>query len=221
MKECRRIAFVGGGGKTTLLYALACRAVDEGAKVLITTTTHMWPHPGIPLSEGKPQFENGVSMVGRMGDNGKVCGVDVTGYLGLADLVLVEADGSRGLPLKAPAEHEPVIPVWVDTVIAVAGLDCVGEPIETVCHRPEQVCALLGKGPSHRLAPEDVAEVLMSPAGGRKDVGRRDFFCCLNKADDLGRQAAGKRVLEELARRGVAGMQTCFTEKERGGLCWC
>lgn len=220
MKECRRIAFVGGGGKTTLLYALARRAVDKGAKVLITTTTHMWLHPGIPLSEEKPQFENGVSMVGRMGDNGKVCGVDVTRYLGLADLVLVEADGSRGLPLKVPAEHEPVIPVWTDTVIAVAGLDCVGEPIETVCHRPEQVCALLGKGPGYRLAPEDVAEVLMSPAGGRKDVGGRDFFCCLNKADDLGRQAAGKRVLEELARRGVAGMQTHFTEKERGGLCW-
>ena len=27
--------------------------------------------------------------------------------------LIIEADGSRQLPLKAPAEHEPAIPPWV------------------------------------------------------------------------------------------------------------
>jgi len=220
MRGCDRIAFVGGGGKTTLLYAMARRAVDGGAKVLITTTTHMWPHPGIRLEPGRPTFENGISMLGRLDADGKVRGVDVAEYLDLADLALVEADGSRGLPLKAPAEHEPAVPPWANTVIAVAGLDCLGQRIAESCHRPERVCALLGKGAGHRLAPEDVAEVLASPSGGRKNVGERAFRCVLNKADDPQRWEAARQILEELARRGVIGTQTHFQEKERGGLCW-
>ena len=46
----------------------------------------------------------------------------------VAGVVIAEADGARLRPLKAPAEHEPVIPPAADAVVAVAGLDSVGAP---------------------------------------------------------------------------------------------
>lgn len=226
MARHSRVALVGGGGKSTLLYALAKQALDADAKVLVCTTTHMWPHPGIEVLGDragiqKALSEKGIAMFGVMGSNGKVgAGESVEDYLGLADVILTEADGSRGLPLKAPAAHEPVIPAWADAVIAVAGLDCLARPISQACHRPEQVCALLGKETQHLLTPEDVADVLSSPHGGRKDVAGRDFRCGLNKADDPRRQAWGEKIKEKLKARGIRSAVTAFVEKERGGLCW-
>ena len=47
----RLIALVGGGGKTSTLYALAREAVDRGRGVVVTTTTHIMPHPRLPLTD--------------------------------------------------------------------------------------------------------------------------------------------------------------------------
>lgn len=44
------------------------------------------------------------------------------------DFVLVEADGSRRLPVKAPAVYEPVIPPGTDLVVGVIGLDALAVP---------------------------------------------------------------------------------------------
>ena len=226
MDRHTRIALVGGGGKTTLLYALARQAVDTGAKVLVTTTTHMWPHPGILLADSRVGIEEGlrrrgVAMLGKLGNAGKVGGMeDAEEYLALADVVLAEADGSRSLPLKAPAEHEPVIPMWAEAVIAVAGLDCVGEKISQVCHRPEQVCRLLGKAMDERVTPRDAAAVLSSLDGGRKAVEDRAFRGALNKADTPLRAGYGEFIQKELDGLGIPSAVTSFQEKERGGICW-
>ena len=45
-------------------------------------------------------------------------------------LVLIEADGARRLPLKVPAEHEPVIPEMTTHVLSVYGLDSIGKRSE-------------------------------------------------------------------------------------------
>ncbi len=51
--------------------------------------------------------------------------------------MIIEADGARKLPIKAPAEHEPVIPEFVNTVITVIGLSGLGKPLtEEWVHRP-------------------------------------------------------------------------------------
>lgn len=226
MERDRRIALVGGGGKTTLLYALAREAWERGRRVIITTTTHILPHPGIPLAGDKEALmvgvaDKGIAMAGRMGPEGKVgMAEDIGGWAGLGDIILIEADGSRGLPLKAPAAHEPAIPPWADVVIAVAGLDCIGKPIKEACHRPERVCALLGREEDHRLNPGDVAEIFMSLDGGRKDVGLRTFRCVLNKADGPQREQDGREIQALLRANGVGSVITQFAEEERGGLCW-
>ena len=115
---------------------------------------------------------HGVVTVGTVFRGDKLSGAGTPEELRrAADVVLVEADGAKRLPLKAPAEYEPVIPPCADAVAAVAGMDAVGQAVGAVCHRPERVCALLGAGAEHVLTPEDVALLLANPQGGRKGVG--------------------------------------------------
>jgi probable selenium-dependent hydroxylase accessory protein YqeC len=59
--------------------------------------------------------------------------------------LLIEADGSHTCPLKAPAEHEPAIPDFAQTIIVVAGLKGLGKPLtKHWVHRPEKFAELSG-----------------------------------------------------------------------------
>ena len=222
----RLVALVGAGGKTSTLYALARQGVDGGKKVVITTTTHILPHPALPLAGSLEELaallaDRPAATWGRYALPDKLSGGGPpAAALAVADLVLVEADGARLHPLKAPAGHEPVIPPEADAVVALAGLDCIGQTVGAVCHRPERVCALLGVGMDHVLAPADVAAVLSHPQGGRKGVGAgMAFRCLLNKADNPAREALGREIQSILAQNGIVSAVTHYTERERGGLC--
>ena len=50
MNKHRAVAMVGGGGKSSTMYALARGARDAGKRVVVTTTTHMMPHPKLVLT---------------------------------------------------------------------------------------------------------------------------------------------------------------------------
>ena len=64
----------------------------------------------------------------------------------LFDFILVEADGAKRKPIKAPADYEPVIPSSTTLVIGVIGLDALGKAIdEETIHRCELFCSLTGK----------------------------------------------------------------------------
>ena len=225
----RTVALVGAGGKTTTLYALARQARDGGRTVVVTTTTHIRRHPRLPLTDGADGAavralleQYGVITAGTVFRGDKLSApADVAALARAADVVLVEADGARMLPLKAPAEHEPVLPACADAVVAVAGMDCVGRPVEEICHRPQRVRALLDVGEGHLLTPADVAGLLASPRGGRKGVGEAVAFrCILNKADTPVRLAHARDAAAELAKRGIHSAITHYTGEERGGLCW-
>lgn len=226
MAAHRLVALVGAGGKTSTLYALAKEGVEAGRRVVVTTTTHMMPHPGLPLTDHMEELPDLLERhpAVTLGQFLRPDKLSEAGQpeecLRWADLVLVEADGARLRPLKAPADHEPVIPHGAAAVIAAAGLDCLGRSIGEICHRPERVRALLGVGEDHILTPADVAAVLSSPQGGRKGVTEEMAFrCLLNKADTPQRQAWGAEIGEILARQGIISAVTHYTEKERGGAC--
>lgn len=228
MDRHRVVTLVGGGGKTTSMYALAHEAREAGKTVIVTTSTHIMPHPGLFLTdEGdrgalKTLLERyGIVTVGRLDRRDKMTGGDVSACADAADIVLVEGDGARIRPLKVPAEYEPVIPPETAAVLAVAGMDCIGRTIGDICHRPEQVCALLDKPLGHTVAPADVAEILSSPRGGRKSVEAETAFrCILNKADSPERFSAAEEIAAILSQRGIASAITSYTEEEQGGLCW-
>ena len=122
----------------------------------------------------------------------------------IADYVLVESDGAKGLPLKAPAEHEPVIPAETSLVVAVAGLDGLGKPISETVFRPALYAALLGMDEQHMLVPADLARVLTHPQGQRKCVlpGMR-FGIVLNKADSEADKHAALQVALKLDQNSV------------------
>lgn len=187
-------ASVGGGGKTTVLFALAAEWAEsggDGLSVLTTSTRMTIPREGrtLPLVLGRTESSRAGALqdirarglqavvvgAGR-GDRERVLGVEANWPhhavdSGLASLVAVEADGSKGRPFKAPAEHEPVIPDSVDVVAAVIGAGVFGRALdERAVHRPERVAALSGAALGDDVTPELAATVLMSPEGGRKGV---------------------------------------------------
>lgn len=217
------VSLVGGGGKTTLLYALSEHCARRGWRVLAGTTTHIrQPKRNFAAADAdvKALWAAGAfAVLGTPDGSGKLTAPpprQLEHWMEQADAVFLEADGAKCLPCKAPAAHEPVILPESDIVLAVAGLSAVEKPLETVCFRLETACALLGAAPETLLTPELLARLLASEAGGRKQVGERQFYAVLNQADDAARRALGEETQKLLWERfRVRSVLTRFSEGER------
>ncbi len=158
--KCITISVIGAGGKTSTLFWLAEAFYRQGKRVLLTTTTKMYrPEPGgchhlIIDPQANPDRKNIPSVTALFSaenaENGKVAGftpevIDELHRRGDFDVILVEADGSRGLPLKAPAGHEPCIPFLSNCVIALTGGNVLNFPaVGQRIHRWEIFSALTG-----------------------------------------------------------------------------
>lgn len=194
------VCAVGGGGKTSLLERLAREYEAEGSLVVLTTTTHTWP----PAAGGRPlvivdspddmeclrELPRGMSpVVGRgLDEAGKLVGVPPEWVRRLRDLpwaaaVLVEADGSKGLPLKAPAEWEPVLPECASLVVGLAGLDAQGIPLDDAhVHRADRLAELLQLSRGAQVPPARLVDAVLA-AYGRSLPGQAGLFVVFNKAD--------------------------------------
>jgi len=117
-------------------------AIRQRIRTAITTTTKIWVREPYALFS---HLHNGHALpdfmrVGKSVEQGKLTGLDSHEVAALGssyDLVLIEADGSKGKPLKYPADYEPVIPAFSDRVIVVAGLDALSGRIEEQVFRHE------------------------------------------------------------------------------------
>lgn len=84
---------------------------------------------------------------------------------------LIEADGAKGCGLKVPAAHEPVIPRRATTVVVMAHLDALGQPLdETTVHRAGDASLILGVPVGTLLTTAIFARVLCDETLGLKDV---------------------------------------------------
>ncbi|MGI9613048.1 MAG: selenium cofactor biosynthesis protein YqeC [Acidimicrobiales bacterium] len=211
------VAIVGGGGKTTTMFALADQL--SGTKVA-TTTTKMGhdQHWGNPVLLAPTDAEltaavvhGGVVVAWKSIDGTKAVGVDqatcdhwfneVEGI----DHVLVEADGARRRPFKAPGPLEPVIPSSSTITIIVVGADALGRVIGDQCHRPLRVAALAGCGPYERLTPERAATVLLHERGFLASVPpAARLAIVITKVDDTTTQAVADLVAALETRRSVS-----------------
>lgn len=191
------ISLVGGGGKTTLLFGLGRQLA--GRRIL-TTTTKMGRDrtEGFPVLLSPTDDELAASLVGgsaalvwSMADERKAVGIDdhtADRWFDLADHVIVEADGSRQRPFKAPAPYEPVIPSRTTLVVVVMGATALGRVIEDQCHRPLRVAALAGCSPYERLTASRAAAVLISDRGSLAKVppGARRILLITQVDDERG-----------------------------------
>ena len=161
-------AIIGGGGKTTLLYALA-RELSQTARVIVCTTTHILLPEHLPcLTDGteteirRTLKKTKCVCVGTRTQEGKFTAPELAfeKLLPMADYILAEADGSKHLPLKAHAAHEPVIPPEANQTILVLGASGFGKPIAAAAHRPALYAEKLGVTQDTIVTPELAARLI-------------------------------------------------------------
>lgn len=205
------ICLVGGGGKTTVMYELAAAWAACGRKVLVLTSTHI-------LQPADGSFAADAATVHNLWQQGRYAVIGTpelsTGKLTAppqdlyealhlqADVILCEADGSRHHPCKVPAEHEPVLLPDSDIVLAVAGMDALGNSLQQACQRPQLAAELLGCGAEKILDAQMLTVLLLSEQGARKNVGKRAYYIVLNKCD-LIKAAQQEKMLRLLVGAGM------------------
>ena len=187
------VSLVGGGGKTTALFALGTQLAGT---VVLTTTTKMGRDrlaghdPLLAPSDEALRYnlaDRRVVLTWRDVADHKALGVEpdvCDRWFGLADHVVVEADGSRRMPFKAPLAYEPVVPSRTTTLVACVGAAALDAVISEQCQRPERVAAVAGCTPADRLTPSRLASVLLSDQGSRKGCPpSARFAVIINRVD--------------------------------------
>ena len=221
-------AIIGSGGKSTLLKTLGLELMRAGGRMLLCTTTHMFPVAGVPWDGssrrlGAAPWKPGASHVPGCTceacaglARGSICQAGVldpeTGKLSAPaesldqlaqrfDYVLAEADGSKRLPLKAHAAWEPVIPAGTVNVVWVVGASGLGRPINEAVHRPELFCERCGCKPADIATPERVAQVLNAEM---RTLGLEHARVMLNQVDTLSDPKAADNFQAALDRPIIA-----------------
>lgn len=155
-------ALIGSGGKTSTMLRLAGE-LGRAARVIVCTSTRILPPDGLPLLLGAdaaraPELlgAHGVVCIGQAAEQGKLAAPEASfrQLMQWADYVIVEADGSKRLPVKAHEPYEPVVPPEANQTIAVFGLSGLGKPIREVAHRAGLYAENLGVSPDTILTPQ-------------------------------------------------------------------
>lgn len=214
LKEKAFISLVGAGGKSTLFSRLADELAHKNKRMVLTTTTRMFTRQLTPfikkgrLIEGHDEetirecikkyfsLKNKavrLAVIGEKIENNeeeKISGpppdwLDQWWEDKLADYFLIEADGAAGRPVKAPASHEPVIPLSTTDLIGVIGIDALGLALqEENVFRPEIFSRLTGLNLGEKVGIEALAFLICHFQGLFKEAPpgcRRHLF--INKAE--------------------------------------
>ncbi len=214
------ISLIGAGGKTSLMFKLAKELAGAGFSVLTTTTTKIFfpekqqsPHTVVGASEDDLLANLSTAMEsyrhissGTKEDqaSGKLIGlrpetVDRIWKGGLFDVIIVEADGSKQLPLKASGVHEPVIPIFTSHLVHVTGLDAIGQTVEKAVHRPDIFMGRWALEPGTELNESHLAKCILH------EIKKAEGLCrplvnsvILNKADTVYEERQGERIGDRL-----------------------
>jgi probable selenium-dependent hydroxylase accessory protein YqeC len=228
------LTVIGSGGKTSLIWHLTqhlrggCKNTDDRRKILVTPTTKMLVPPAADglydsYCNGTPEPARGewiaapgVTLAGIFNEEtGKLESLPpetLERIIPVYDLVLIEGDGSRGLPLKGWAAHEPAVPPFTTITVGMLPLWPLGMPVsETIVHRLPLFSLLSGAKEGDILKPEHLARVITGTPEARglftAARGRRVLF--LNQVEDeAGLEQARELIslLPEGFRAGLGGI---------------
>jgi len=187
------VAVVGCGGKTSLVELMADRLREK--KVLISTTTKIYPPKmkDIMLCETLVQCEEheprtGIQCMGLLNSaSGKLEALPEAFLANLQpryDIVLLEADGSRGLPCKGWLADEPVVPDYCTHTLGLITMGALGKPAgETTVRRLPEFFALTGVGEGQTITVAALDAMVCAPKGMFKNsVGQR--YVIVNQVED-------------------------------------
>ncbi len=213
LKDREVVSLAGGGGKTTLMFALGRELGSRRSGVILTTTTRILepsPSPDLALfvSDQISQLKKWITaslpvhpcllIAARRLDEGKLGGVppdwiEEIHSLPGASTVIIEADGAAGRPLKAPREGEPVLAPNTTLLIPVAGIDVLGRPLEEEHVFRSDIAARLLKIPKgSEVTPEIAARLISELVKGRPAKSRVIPF--INKVDLPGGLEKGRSL---------------------------
>ena len=179
----------------------ARKLLMSGKSVAVTTTTKIYAKKPYRLINDELGLSKNSSFIriGKSLANGKLTGLefDEVERLGkLYDVVLVEADGAKGKPLKFPASHEPVIPPFSEKIFVICGLDALYGKIEDNVFRWELFHEATGIKGSNIITPQVLMRLLSADAM-LKDVDIKRCSVILNKYDMLKNRCTVLDIVKE------------------------
>lgn len=213
------VAFIGAGGKTSALFSLGYELAEDGWRVLATTTAYIGedqlnlaPH-AMTLTSGADAISKALNkhrFIFLYEDirSGKVYGPPpelITRLLDSvdSDVLLIEADNAHGLPLKAPYEHEPIIPEETSLVIPVASLAALGQPLDDEhIYNAQAMIERYGFGEGNRIKSPWMAQILRDDELGLRGVPQKArVVVLLNQTPAHGYLRARARLIAQLVLR--------------------
>ena len=244
LRERELISLVGAGGKTTLMFRLASELFLGGRKVITTTTTRIMEPAGeeTPLLiveadrervagavRGSLEKYRHITLAQERLGAGKLKGMTpdlIDNLWGSAEVeyLIVEADGAAGRPVKAPRVWEPVIPSRTTLVIAILGIDGMGQVLqEENVFQAARISELTDLPLGEKITEDALAILMTHPAGifkGAPSSSRVVAF--LNKVDVpdgiAWARGVSRRILEKGHRQiervvlGQAKREPCAVE---------
>ncbi len=233
------VAFVGAGGKSSAILTVADELTEAGLSVLVAPTTKMMIKEAEKIgplltsedldelrTKAAETLSGGISGVvvgsGLLSKN-RVGGVEpawISALASLADVVLVEADGSRRRPIKGTADHEPVLPDVTTLVVATGNISAFGMPVdEEHVHRPEIFSKLTGIGPGQSITARAFALALAH--GSLDGVPEKARTTVLITGVEPGRSMSNASVVtRELWRLGIKKVVLTSLPNESPGRVW-
>ncbi len=224
------ISLVGGGGKTTLMFAMARELMTPEKVVITTTTTKIFPPsstdtPCLFLSHDVSEIVGFIEQKGKalghitladelLPDSGKLKGLDADLIERLAELesvinIIVEADGASHRSLKAPnRDLEPVIPANSSLTIPVVGIDVLGcEMREEYVFRSDIASGLTGMEMGDIVSPSTIATLITHPLGiAWNSPGDARIIPFINKIDENDLLPMARIVAAKIFEKTPAGI---------------
>ncbi len=215
IKKREIISLVGGGGKTTLMFALGRELAEYGSGIILTTTTKIWkPSSSLPnlfLSDQWADLEKWVTknltsfpfiiLAQKELSDGKLQGlppewIDELFRLEGVSYIIVEADGAAGRPLKAPRKDEPAIPQKTTLLVPLVGIEVLNAPLEEkYVFRSQIAWQILKVPPGSVLTPFHIGKLLLKICRNCPRQARLIPF--INKVDLEGGLAKARRLAED------------------------
>lgn len=233
------LSLTGAGGKTSLMFHLAHLLAMAGKRVLTTTTTKILsPSPSqcntfiisdsvdevVKQVKAHFQDQDHITAASSSIDQGdKFKGYSLMKIhdihkAGIFDWIIVEADGAAQRPLKAPAEHEPIIPENTTIWIGVVGLDVIGKPLtENHTFRSDLISKRIDLPLGETILEHHVATLLMNPQGYLKGVPPNAHRCIfLNKADTSKAIESGRKIVDYIRRTETGQLNSIIGQAKKG-----
>ncbi|MBU0942839.1 MAG: putative selenium-dependent hydroxylase accessory protein YqeC [Proteobacteria bacterium] len=221
IKQKGILSFVGAGGKTTLMFRIAEELARADRRILVTTTTKIFApdkkkYPHLLVTKSKQDLQDRAEMIFRRSNlivaashhcpkTNKLIGfspevVDSLWQSGCFRWILVEADGSARKPIKAPGEHEPVIPRYTRYLFGLIGLQGLGKPLdEHYVHRVKQFQEITGLAVGSDIELSAITALVNHKNGlFKKCPGEAQTIVFMNQADTLPNPDVRKSIVKQM-----------------------